>query len=222
MSRAKGKTTKPAKAQATPGVADVESAAVAPPGMTIESAAIDSLTPDPRNARLHSERNLAAIMESLRRFGQQKVIVVDADGVVLAGNGTVEAAKTLGWTHLTVNRSPLRGAEARAFALADNRSAELAEWDVEELERTVRELEAEGVPLELLHIDDKELAALADNDPIAAHGFAPKREKPVESAPEETVKPTFKVIITCRDEAQQRDIIGYCERNGLDYKAPSV
>jgi len=53
--------------------------------------------------------------------------------VVLAGNGGVTAAKQLGWKRIAVSRIPLTGAAARKYAIADNRTAELAEWDWEEL-----------------------------------------------------------------------------------------
>lgn len=88
---------------------------------------------DPNNARKHDSKNLAAIKGSLVKFGQQKPIVIDKKNIVLAGNGTLEAAKELGWEHITVVRSTLEGYEAMAYALADNRSSELAEWDQEQL-----------------------------------------------------------------------------------------
>jgi DNA modification methylase len=72
---------------------------------------------------------LDAIKASLRKFGQQKPIVVDAKGIVLAGNGTLTAAKELGWTEIEITRTTLQGVDATAFAIADNRSAELAEWE---------------------------------------------------------------------------------------------
>jgi hypothetical protein len=111
----------------------------------VEKAEIESLVFDPQNARTHSEENLEAIKRSLTRFGQQKLVVVDADGVVLAGNGTMTAARALGWTHLSVHRSELRGSEARAFAIADNRTAELARWDYEVLARQIPILTSEGI-----------------------------------------------------------------------------
>jgi ParB-like chromosome segregation protein Spo0J len=64
--------------------------------------AIADLSLDPNNARKHSQRNLDAIAASLKQFGQRKPIVVHR-GVVLAGNGTVEAAKTLGWTEIELD-----------------------------------------------------------------------------------------------------------------------
>lgn len=106
-------------------------------GLTVDIA---TLTPDPRNARKHNDRNLAAVSASLTRFGQTKPIVVDADGVVLAGNGSLTAAKQLGWKRIAVSRVPLAGADARAYAIADNRTAELAEWDWEELAVQTKEL----------------------------------------------------------------------------------
>lgn len=58
--------------------------------MKTETVPIDSVRPDPRNARRHGPPNLAAIRASLEAFGQQKPIVVDAEGIVRAGNGTLE------------------------------------------------------------------------------------------------------------------------------------
>jgi ParB-like chromosome segregation protein Spo0J/ABC-type ATPase involved in cell division/GNAT superfamily N-acetyltransferase len=95
----------------------------------MEAVPIDSVTQDPHNARRHPEKNLDAIRSSLTRFGQQKPIVVDGRGVIVAGNGTHAAAKALGWTHVNVVRTALVGKEALAFALADNRTGELARWD---------------------------------------------------------------------------------------------
>jgi 16S rRNA G966 N2-methylase RsmD len=102
---------------------------------------IAELSLDPRNARKHSQRNLEAIAASLEKFGQRKPIVVHR-GVVLAGNGTLEAAKTLGWTEIDVAEVPddWDNDTAKAYALADNRTAELAEWDESELAKQLLEL----------------------------------------------------------------------------------
>ncbi len=94
-----------------------------------ESIAVGELLNDPANVRLHNARNLETIKASLLRFGQQKPIVVDGDGVVVAGNGTLAAARELGWQSVHVVRSALTGSDRAAYAIADNRTAELAEWD---------------------------------------------------------------------------------------------
>ena len=93
------------------------------------SMSVDELTLDPSNVRLHDKRNLETIKGSLQRFGQQKPIVVGSDGVVIASNGTLAAARELGWETIRVIHSELEGAERTAYAIADNRSAALAEWD---------------------------------------------------------------------------------------------
>jgi hypothetical protein len=99
--------------------------------MKIERVPVASLVFDPSNARKHDEKNLQAIKGSLAKFGQQKPIVVTKDNVVVAGNGTLHAAKELGWETIDIHRTPLKGTEAIAYALADNRTSELAEWDDE-------------------------------------------------------------------------------------------
>ncbi len=94
---------------------------------------IELLMLDPANVRLHPERSIEAIKGSLARFGQQKPIVIDGSGVVVAGNGTLEAARRLGWTHIAAVESCLSGVERTAYAIADNRTAELSGWDEDAL-----------------------------------------------------------------------------------------
>ena len=110
--------------------------------MELTRRLISDLTLDPNNARTHSQKNLDAIKASLLKFGQRKPIVINAKGVVLAGNGTVEAAKALGWDQIDVATTPADWDEAtaRAYALADNRTAELAEWDENVLAQQLLEL----------------------------------------------------------------------------------
>lgn len=98
---------------------------------------ITSLSADPANARLHDQRSIDAIANSLKRFGQQKPIVCDAAGVTVAGAGMLMAAQQLQWTHVAAVRSELAGAERVAYGIADNRSAELSAWDDEALRSLV-------------------------------------------------------------------------------------
>jgi len=119
--------------------------------MKYETATIASLMLDPANVRTHDSKNLEAIKASLARFGQQKPIVVDAKGIIVAGNGTMMAAKMLNWSSVEIVRTNLEGAEAIAYAIADNRTAELAGWDEAALAQQ----------LAALQIDDEELANIA-------------------------------------------------------------
>jgi ParB-like chromosome segregation protein Spo0J len=120
--------------------------------MNFETISVADLSLDPSNVRKHSRRNLDAIKASLRKFGQQKPIVVDAKGIVLAGNGTLIAAQELGWTEIQIVRTELAGVEATAFAIADNRTAELAEWK-QELNEALNDLVSQKVNLDDLGFD---------------------------------------------------------------------
>lgn len=156
---------------------------------------IETLKGDPKNARHHDERSFEGIRVSLQKFGQRKTIVVDSDGVVVAGNGTLEAARREGWSHLAVaDTSGLTPEEIRAFALADNRTAELSSWDYGALLTELEGLQPELVdaawftPLEL----DQMTAAIQPPDngaegtepgatytsKIVSPIYEPKNEKP--------------------------------------------
>lgn len=114
--------------------------------MKIETIKIDALKLDPNNARTHDSANLEAIAGSLTQFGQRKPIVVSQDNTIVAGNGTVTAAKNLGWEHIEAVRVPADWDTDRikAFALADNRTAELASWQPLVLASQLIELEKAG------------------------------------------------------------------------------
>jgi site-specific DNA-methyltransferase (adenine-specific) len=114
--------------------------------LRLETVLISSLSLDPTNARRHDSKNLASIEGSLRLFGQRKPIVVTGANVVVAGNGTLEAAKALGWSEIDVVRIPAdwSAEQVKAYALADNRTAELAEWDAKVLADQLVELDAVG------------------------------------------------------------------------------
>ena len=152
--------------------------------MNIETIALADLSLDPSNVRKHSRRNLDAIKASLRKFGQQKPIVVDAKGIVLAGNGTLTAAKELGWIEIQATRTELAGVEATAFAIADNRTAELAEWD-DSLADVLKSLADSGQDLAELGFEkadiDELLPPTASDDytqKVDAPIYTPKGEKP--------------------------------------------
>jgi ParB-like chromosome segregation protein Spo0J len=133
-------------------------------GLKIESVLVESLSFDPNNARKHSEENLQAIAGSLDQFGQRKPIVVTADNVVVAGNGTLEAARSLRWSKIDVVRVPADWSadEVKAFALADNRTAELAEWDIGILSEQLGELEIAGWDLSEIGFEKIEVSSVED------------------------------------------------------------
>jgi len=98
------------------------------------AVSVDSLAFDAANARKHGDKNMAAIKSSLARWGQRIPIVVQRTGMVVrAGNGRLAAAKALGWSHIAAVVVDDSSIDAVAFAIADNRTSELAEWDDETL-----------------------------------------------------------------------------------------
>lgn len=94
---------------------------------------IAGLRQDPKNARKHNNRSLESVVDSLKQFGQQKPIVALEDGTVIAGNATLKAALSLGWNEIAVSYFLGTHEQAVAYALADNRTSELSEWNAEVL-----------------------------------------------------------------------------------------
>jgi len=134
------------------------------PELEVEVVPIASLTLDPRNARKHGRRNLDAIKGSLEQFGQRRPLVVRGDLQVIAGNGTLVAMRDLRWTEVAITRVPAGWTDdqVRAYALADNRTAELAEWDDVVLADMLAELDAGGWDLNGIGFDG--LAEIAPGD----------------------------------------------------------
>lgn len=127
------------------------------PALVPRVFSIDELRVDPANVRMHSERSYQAIAASLKKFGQRTPIVVDADGVVIKGNGTLEGARRLNWRTIEALVLSLRGKDARAYALADNRTSDLSRFDARGL----------AVALDSLADPDLVLAAGFDADELA-------------------------------------------------------
>jgi DNA modification methylase len=128
--------------------------------MTIIWKRTDELLLHPANERKHPEKNLEALKGSLTAFGFQKPVVVNADGLVLAGNGTLMAARALGLERVPCVVSDLEELRQAGFRIADNRTGELAEWDLDALGATTTELEKLGVDLESLGFDSDFLDSL--------------------------------------------------------------
>jgi hypothetical protein len=151
---------------------------------------IAELREDPDNARSHSGRNVDVIAASLDTNGQQKPLSALADGLVIAGNGTLRAAVGLEWTHLAA--LPFDGKDHRLFAIDDNRTGELSDWDEVALRDAIRELEGDGVSIDALGFNADEIAALGSDQE-----WVPPAEAPLP----EPEAPMQRVVLT---EAERR------------------
>jgi len=126
--------------------------------MKVEQWEIDRIKPYPGNPR-RNDRAVEAVAKSIREFGFRQPIVVDSGGVIVVGHTRYKAALKLGLKTVPVHvAADLTPQQARAYRLADNRTAETAEWDVELLPIELGELRGDGVDLKLLGFTDKELA----------------------------------------------------------------
>lgn len=130
--------------------------------MKLESVPLHELTEDPRNARTHDERNMAAIKASLARFGQVEPLVVrEETGVVVGGNGRLAAMREMGWAEASIVRVPLTDAKATALGIALNRTADLAGWNEERLADLIADIARDG--FELPAVDELDLGSLVDD-----------------------------------------------------------
>ena len=145
---------------------------------------IEELLHDPANVRKHDKRNIESIKASLQRFGQQKPIVVDGKGIVVAGNGTLSAARELGWKDISVVETKLEGTDATAYAVADNRTAELAVWDEDALAQTLASLQVDDSIDEIVTgFSEQEIKDLIDS----SVGLDDIEEDEVPELPEEAI-----------------------------------
>lgn len=102
---------------------------------------IDSVFLDQDNTRKHSSKNIKAIAESLKLFGQQTPIKVTMAGKVLKGNGTLEAAKLLEWKSIAVSVFDAGQEHEDGYAVQDNKTGELADWDFQQLADKIPEID---------------------------------------------------------------------------------
>lgn len=176
--------------------------------LKVVTVPIASLTPDPENVRKHSEVNLDAIRRSLELFGQRKPVVVARGNkgqlVVVAGNGTMEAAQSLGWTELAVAEVPKDwdADKARAYAIADNRTAELADWDSAGLANALVDLDAVG-----WDSADLGFKGIDETIPETADALANS---------EDGYREQYGVIVMCVDASHQEQIYNHLKAEGHD------
>lgn len=130
---------------------------------------IDSLSLDPDNAMDHDNRSISAIAESLNEYGQDvPVIVQDAGMIVRIGNGRVEAALSLGWTHIAAVVRTDAEITMIARAVADNRTAQLGTWNRDALAQAYAIMRSEDKAM--IGWREDELAAVlsaVDPEPLA-------------------------------------------------------
>lgn len=156
---------------------DVHRAGRASP-LRLEFWPTDRLVPSPRNARSHSDSQIAEIAGSIRTFGFTNPVLVGEDGTVIAGHGRLAAARKLALPEVPVIALyGLSDIQRRQLMLADNRIALNAGWDLEMLQLELKDLSELGADLSVLGFSKGELAkaltpadfgGLTDEDAVPA------------------------------------------------------
>jgi hypothetical protein len=177
-------------------------------------ASLKDLKPDPRNARRRTDRSASLIAKSLEQFGAARSIVIDEEGRILAGNGTVEGAKAAGISKLriietdgdelvAVRRTGLTEEQKVGLAIADNRSSDLSDWDNEMLQELSQEQNLEP------WFTSDELAKL----------FGDKDEDDLADDQTDQLTETYSILITCTDEVEQAAALETLTNQGFQCRA---
>jgi hypothetical protein len=179
--------------------------------MLIENWPITRPIPYAKNARIHSARAIEVVASSIKEFGWRQPIVVDKDDVIVMGHTRLLAAQRLGLTEVPVHvASNLTPAQIKALRLADNRTHEESTWDWDLLGPELGELKELGLDLKLTAFtkDDAQKAFLSDWD---------EEELEQLDAPLSVVE--YSVVVDCKDEAQQTELLARFEAEGLQAHA---
>jgi ParB-like chromosome segregation protein Spo0J len=176
-----------------------------PTARKVEAWPIAKLKAYAKNARRHSAKQVEQLRKSMVRFGQVWPILVRADGTIIAGHGRLDAAKAAGMIEVNVIvATDWTEEQCRAFGLLDNKLALNSEWDDEMLGVEMSALQAAGLDLDILGFTSKE------------------REKllPSGNAPEPAVlEPAFQILIECKSEAHQIELLERFQKDGTPCRA---
>ena len=165
----------------------------------IESWPIDRLIPYARNARLHSEEQIAQVASSIKEFGFTNPILVDSTSGVIAGHARLAAARQLGLKEVPVIvLDHLDHVQKRAYILVDNKLAENATWDPELLRLELETLKFEDFDLSVTGFSDADYEALfsdVDEEPLGDPESVPALERdPVTRAGEIWIMGSHRII----------------------------
>ena len=144
---------------------------------------VNEIKPYKKNAKKHPEEQIKKIMASIEEFGIVNPIIIDKDKNIIAGHGRLEAIKRLGINKVPVLMTKhLTKTQIKAYRLADNKLAELGEWDDELLTIELRDLLDQNFDIEMLGFDESEL-----EDFIEADMYSQEKENDIPDIEEKIV-----------------------------------
>lgn len=147
------------------------------PRLKVAYRAVGDLKPYGRNARTHTEQQIAQVADSITQFGWTNPILLRDDDSIIAGHARLQAAISLNIDKVpTIKLSSMSDEQARAYVLADNKLAENAGWDEDILAGELRALKDEGFEIGVIGFSDDEIAALLV--PVGEEGYTDPDEAP--------------------------------------------
>lgn len=165
--------------------------------MKIIDVEITRLKEYENNPRVN-DKAVAKVAASISEFGFKVPIVIDTNDVIVCGHTRLKAAQKLGLDVVPcVVADDLTDEQIKAFRLADNKTAEFAEWDFEKLDEELAALEFDMTLFGFENDDEKETGAKEREDLSDA------------------VQEVFEVIVECADEIEQEEIYNRLQEEGL-------
>jgi hypothetical protein len=177
------------------------------PADHVERRSVESLIPYARNARTHSEEQVAQLAASIKEWGWTTPVLVDEDGQIIAGHGRVMAARKLGIDEIPVMIA--RGwteAQRRAYVLADNKLALNSGWDMDLLKVELQDIGEMSFDLDKIGFSVGEMTAFFDE---------PKEQK------KKNIEDSFiknEMLLTFQTEEQMQDWYNKAELEGIECK----
>lgn len=164
---------------------------------------------NPRN----NEEAVPFVANSIREFGFKNPVIIDADNVIVAGHTRVKAAKTLGMREVPcIVADDLTPEQIRAFRLADNKTAEIATWNIEALNMEIEEIS--GIDMQGFGFSPMDLPSDGDG------GESVYTRDDMNDV--NVYQEKYGVIVMCKDEAEQEQTYNKLHQMGYECKVVSV
>lgn len=177
--------------------------------MTVQLVDVATLVAYPRNSRKHSAEQVAQIAASIKQWGFTMPVLTDEASTIIAGHGRVMAAKKLGMKQVPVIvAANWSEAQKRAYVIADNKLTENSTWDKKILAEELKEIGELGFDLTETGFDTDEidkLEKLFQGDGADSSSQLGDME--------------YQIVVKCRDEMHQTELLDRFEKDGLEVKA---
>ena len=179
----------------------------------IEQVAIETLIPYKNNARLHSDKQIGQIAESIKSFGFNNPVLIDSKNNIIAGHGRVQAAKRLKMkTVPTIKIEHLTEEQKKAFIIADNQIAQNSSFDKGILSLEIASLKNSDINLNILGFDDRELEELE---------FDLVEDIKEQNTNELDLEEKFEVLVELKSVQEQEELYEELENRGYQCKVLS-